>query len=745
VDAKSNRYLLSIFPKKDYFGLAFADLTTGECSAFECQGEEALKSELLRLNPAEIVVHREHYENPDFRALIIQLSEAPISPVDLYEEAGALLKETFHVQSLDAFGISGWPFAVQAAAVLMRYLLDTQKNELKHFDKITAFHRDQWMPLDEATLRNLELAHTFHGQQGPGTLLHVLDKTETSMGARLLKKWLLHPLVNGLEIELRQVAVENLVKENELRHHLRDQLKGLGDLERLLGRLSTGLGSARDLLGLGRSLSRIPEVQALLSKAQARGLLQRQEQMKALPDMVDHIERAILEEAPLKLTEGGLIRPGYHAELDELQGLMKDARSALKEIEQQEIQATGISSLKVRYNRVFGYYLEISKSNLDKVPDHYIRKQTLVNAERFITPELKEYEDKVLTAQERSVALEQELFLALRDEALSHLKNIKRNAQLLAELDVLLSFAEVAVHHQYVRPKLTDRPELMIQDGRHPVVESLTIERNFVPNDTQLMRDGNELVLLTGPNMSGKSTYLRQVALLVLLAQVGSFVPAKAMRTQVFDRIFTRVGASDNLAKGQSTFMVEMQESAHILNHATPKSLIILDEIGRGTSTYDGMSLAWAIFEYLHEEVRAFSLFATHYHELIPLADRLKRAKNNCVDVQETPKGVLFLHKIKEGGMDQSYGIEVAKLAGLPAAVVDRAVDILHDLEQQSHPHLRSVSENQLDLFRSSYARERQQIPFSHPALDRLKKMNINQLTPLEALNTLNELKLLDL
>jgi DNA mismatch repair protein MutS len=382
---------------------------------------------------------------------------------------------------------------------------------------------------------------------------------------------------------------------------------------------------------------------------------------------------------------------------------------------------------------------------LDKVPDHYIRKQTLVNAERFITPELKEYEDKVLTAEERSIALEQELFQALKDEALSQLKNIKRNAQLLAELDVLLSFAEVAVHQQYVRPKLTDRPELMIQDGRHPVVESLTIERNFVPNDTQLMRDGNELVLLTGPNMSGKSTYLRQVALLVLLAQVGSFVPAKAMRTQVFDRIFTRVGASDNLAKGQSTFMVEMQESAHILNHATSRSLIILDEIGRGTSTYDGMSLAWAIFEYLHEEVRAFSLFATHYHELIPLADRLKRAKNNCVDVQETPQGVLFLHKIKEGGMDQSYGIEVAKLAGLPVAVVDRAVDILHDLEQQSHPHLKSVSENQLDLFRSSYARERGAAPFSHPALDRLKKMNINQLTPLEALNTLNELKLLDL
>lgn len=738
---KSNRFVFSIFPQKDYFGIAFADLTTGEFKTAEVSSREDLQVELLRLDPAEIVLHRDAYDAPELRALLAELTSAPLSPIDFYDEAYPYLARHFRVTTLDGFGIANLPFAIQASALLLAYLMDTQKDSLAHLDRISVYHREKNMPLDEATVRNLELFTTLRDQENQHTLLALLDETKTAMGGRLLRRWLTEPLLRRDEIEARHDAVEELVRENQLRHDLEEGLKPLNDLERLLGRLSSASGNARDLIGLAYTLAYVPLVKDRLATAQSVLLKTLQRELTPLDELVQKIHGAIMEEPPIRLTEGGLIKPGHNAELDALHTLMRDAKSALKEIETQEIAATGINSLKVSYNRVFGYYIEISKTHLAKVPDHYIRKQTLANAERFLTPELKEYEEKVLTAEERAKALEYELFLAVRDEALQHIRGIKANAAIFAQLDVLHSFAITALRRRYCRPQLVADPVLEIHEGRHPVVESITFEQSFVPNSTRFIADHEEIALITGPNMSGKSTYLRQTALIVLMAQIGSFVPATAVRMRVFDRIFTRVGASDNLVRGQSTFMVEMQEAAYILNHATDRSLVILDEIGRGTSTYDGLSLAWAIFEHLHDRIRAFTLFATHYHELIELAGRLSHAKNYSIDVAETARGVLFLHQIKEGGIDKSYGIEVAKLAGLPAPLVDRATHILEALETQRELKAEKTPDNQVSLFNSTYASRREPGKLTHPALDRLKAMNLDQMTPIEALNTLNELK----
>ncbi len=737
---KSNRYAVAIFPKKDYFGLAFTDLTTGDFSAMEFQGEDQLRTELLRLNPAELILHREDYDDPMLRPFFSQLTNATLSSVELYEEPSRLLKRALKVTTLEGFGIANWPFAIQAAGLLMHYLLETQKGELRHIDRITAVHQGDHMPLDEATLRNLELFSTLRDQETEGTLFSVLDQTQTAMGGRLLRRWLSQPLLQRTPLEARHQAVEELMNAGDMRYALFEELRSLGDFERLLGRLSTVTGNARDLAGLGNSLAQIPQIQELLKDAQAPRLKEISQMLQPLLPLSKLLQTALLDTLPIKITEGGMIRDGFHAQLDEYNGLMRDAKTALQRIEEEEIAATGIQSLKVRYNKVFGYYLEVSKANLDKVPAHYIRKQTLVNAERFLTPELKEYEEKVLTAEEKSKQLEWELFMGLRGQVLEEIKAIKQNAALLAELDVLLSFAQTALHRKYCRPEFTQEDELAIEGGRHPVVESMTFEQTFVPNDTHLNRKDLQLQLLTGPNMSGKSTYLRQVALIVLMAQVGSFVPARSCRMRLFDRIFTRVGASDNLVKGQSTFMVEMQESANILHHATPWSLVIFDEVGRGTSTYDGLSLAWAIVEHLHDQTKAFTLFATHYHELINLAERLDRAKNFKVDVKETERGVLFLHQIKPGGIDRSYGIEVAKLAGMPQSLVERAKILLQQLEEKNLS-AEKVSSNQMPLFTRTYESSREPGKLTHPALERLKTLDIDSLTPLEALNALNELR----
>jgi len=744
LDRKSNQFVLSIFPKKDYFGIAFADLTTGEFQAAELQGVEALRTEILRLNPAEIILRRQHYEDPEARATIIELTDVPLSPCDLYEEAAQFLKETLRVSGLDGFGISNWPFAIQAAGTLMRYLVDTQKSALAHVDRITAYHHDKWMHLDESTIRNLELFSTLRGHDQEGTLLKILDQTETPMGGRMLRRWVLQPLLRKDEIQHRLDAVEEFKTDDDLRNKTNSAIARIADLERLLGRISSASGTARDLVGLANSLTIIPAIKEHMENVHAPLLKNAARQLTPLGPLTDLIQSSILDEPSAKLTDGGMIRPGYNTELDELHGLMRDAKTALKNIEEKEIRATGISSLKVKFNKVFGYYIEISKANLDKAPEHYTRKQTLVNAERFITPELKEYEEKVLTAQERTRQIEYDVFLEIREQALKHIRTIKQNAHTIATLDVLLSFAKIAIHRNYCKPEITSDGQLLINDGRHSVVEDMTFEKSFTPNDTQLTSGKSEFMLITGPNMSGKSTYLRQVALIALMAQIGSFTPASACRLRPFDRIFTRVGASDNLVRGQSTFMVEMQESAYILNHATDRSLIILDEVGRGTSTYDGVSIAWAMTEYLHDQVHAFTLFATHYHELINLAENLEFAENFSIDVQETERGVLFLHKIKSGGINKSYGIEVARLAGLPAAVIDRSHLILRELELEKNPAAEKISTNQMGLFARTYASEREPGKLTHPALEKLQDIDINSLTPLDALRALDELKNLD-
>lgn len=742
LDKKQSRYILALYPQKDYFGLAFADLTTGEFLSAQIQGRETLKSELIRLNPAEIVLSRDHYNDPDIRTLIISLTKAPISPADLYEEGYKFLLESFNVTGLEGFGIASKPFAIQAAAVLMRYLKDTQKEDINHLDRITAYYRENWMELDESTIRNLELFGSLIGNSEQGTLISILDETLTSVGGRTLRRWITCPLLKSEEITARHEAVEELLQNSDLRADLVEELKNLRDLERLLGRLSSNSASPRDLIGLGLSLKIIPKIKNLLANATSNCLRSLQNQLIELPQLTAKISNAILEEPSLRLHEGGIVAPGFSTELDELHSLMKAGRTALKNIEEKERKDTGISSLKVSYNKVFGYYIEVSNANRDRVPDYFIRKQTLVNAERYITPELKEYEEKVLTAREKANQLEYEIFQEIRALTLEYVKDIKLSAQTLGELDALLSFAIVAERRSYVRPTLSKEHQLEIEEGRHPVVESMTFEQKFIPNPANFNANETEILLLTGPNMSGKSTYLRQIALIALLNQIGSFVPARAATLPVFDRIFTRVGASDNLVRGQSTFMVEMQESAYILNHATARSLIILDEVGRGTSTYDGLSLAWAILEFLHEKTRAFTLFATHYHELIGLADRLPRAKNYSIDVKETAKGVLFLHRIVEGPIDRSYGIEVARIAGMPPDLVQRANEILQELETKKIQSA-SIPESQMNLFNSSFKAARTPGYLTHPALEKLKGIDINELTPLEALQTLNELKLL--
>lgn len=743
---KQSRYITALFIKKDYFGLAFADLSTGEFQTTEFQGEETLKTELLRLQPAEMVLLSKQYDDPAVRADLARLTDVPLSPFPFYEEAHSYLIRNLKVTTLDVFGIAHWPFAIQASGLLLHYLHETQKDSLPHIDRIIPRRLEETMPLDPATLRNLEIFSTIRDEETEGTLLSVLDETETSMGGRLLRKWIAQPLIKKEPIEARHEAVGNLVQNGDLRAALIQELKHLNDLERLLGRLSTASGNARDLVGLSQSLKKVPLIQALLQKAKAPLLQTLGKKLQNLEILTILIDSAIEDSPALRLAEGGLIKSGFHPGLDELHGLMKDAKSALRAIEQEEIKATGIHSLKVAYNRVYGYYIEVSKTHLSKIPQHYIRKQTMVNAERFVTPELKEYEDKVLTAEERAQALEYEIFQNVRSEALKSIKAIKENAHALAELDVLVSFAKVALRRNYCRPELSGKSALHIVESRHPVVESRSFEQSFVPNDLHFDADQTEIALITGPNMSGKSTYLRQVALIVLMAQIGSFVPAKAVEMRVFDRIFTRVGASDDLMRGHSTFMVEMQESATILMNATSKSLIILDEVGRGTSTYDGLSLAWAIFENLHDTVRGFTLFATHYHELIELAEKLPRAKNYSIDTEETPHGVLFLHQIKEGGINKSYGIEVAKLAGLPTALIERANLILQNLEANRALQTKKIPENQLNLFTRPHGSLRGSGAyalgtFTHPALEKLKALKVEEMTPLEALNTLSELK----
>jgi len=765
--AERNNFLAAVCATGKTFGLALVDLTTGNFKTTEVEGELALLTELERLRPAEIIYPAEA------QALHAALKDAfPIVlPYDDWvfavETAVFTVREHFKVATLDGFGLKNRTAAIGVAGAVLHYLAQHLRRDCKHLTTLSFYQPSEFLVLDATTLRHLEILEPLHRDAPRNASLYgALNRTVTPMGARRLRDWLSQPLADVDAIARRQDAVQTFLDCSESLEGFRGQLAEVRDLERTIGRLSVGSGNARDLLALRQGLEQLPKIKRSLADAEARSLNSDEgdqslltstlrgtatedgsaptekdaspgaageasapdkiqcgrgeggpdslvHQLRAaiteLPSLVELIGRAIVDEPPLALKEGGLIRDGFSAELDELRQAQRGGKDWLAKLQQDEIGRTGIASLKVRFNSVFGYFIEITKANLDKVPPHYIRKQTIANGERFITPDLKEMEGKILGAEERSTKLEYELFLKVREEVLQSLQPIQRSADALAQLDVLAAFADNARLHNYCRPTVGAEGQLEIRDGRHPVLEQTLVEARFVPNDTALearceMRGVRgerdirasaatsplspfpsplpQIALITGPNMAGKSTYIRQVALLALLAHTGSFIPAAEARIDLIDRIFTRIGASDDLARGQSTFMVEMSETANILNNATARSLIILDEIGRGTSTFDGLSLAWSIVEHLHNQVGAKTLFATHYHELTELAGRLPRLKNFNVAVREWNDQVVFLHKIVEGGADKSYGIQVARLAGVPRVVIERSKEILRNLEE---------------------------------------------------------------
>jgi DNA mismatch repair protein MutS len=694
--AEKNNFLVAVCLMGKAFGIATVDLTTGNFRATELGSEGAFLTELERLRPAEIIYPS---ESTSVRELIEKAFPIVIGHEDWVfapETAVFTVREHFKVATLDGFGLKYRTAAIAAVGAVIHYLAQHLRRDVSHLTELSFYQPTDFLHLDATTLRHLEILEPLrHDAPKTSTLYGALNRTATPMGARRLRDWLSQPLANARDIGRRQEAVLTWLADPETLERFRRQLAEVRDLERTIGRLSLGSGNARDLIALRLGVEQLPALRKMvfsleppasnsffkeetddapLIKEIARSITEK-------PQLIELIGRAISDEPPLGVKEGGLIRDGFDANLDELRTAMRGGKDWIARMQQQEIEKTGIGSLKVRFNSVFGYFIEVTKSNLEKVPAHYIRKQTIANGERFITPELKEMESKILGAEERSVKLEYELFLRVREQVLESLKAIQETASALAQLDVLASFAETARLHNYCRPAIREEGVLWIRDGRHPVLERNLMEERFVPNDVHL--DGNiQIALITGPNMAGKSTYIRQVALLALLAHTGSFIPAAEARVDLIDRIFTRIGASDDLARGQSTFMVEMSETANILNNATPRSLIILDEIGRGTSTFDGLSLAWSIVEYLHNQVGAKALFATHYHELTELAGRLPRLRNFNVAVREWNDQIVFLRKIVEGGTDKSYGIQVARLAGVPKAVVERAKTILRNLEE---------------------------------------------------------------
>ncbi len=680
------------------------DLTTGDFLTTELENDSALLAELERLRPAEIIFPTEATSLRDLLRGAFQILSGYDDWTFAPETAFFTVKEQFKVTSLDGFGLKDKTAAIGAAGGALHYLTQNLRRDVKHLTRISFYQRGDFLTLDHTTLRHLEILEPQHHDAPRNASLYgALNKTVTPMGARLLRQWLSQPLAKVEPIQQRQDAVETFINNSFGLDAFRQQLVKVRDLERTLGRLSSGSGNARDLAALRMALEQIPALKQILAtvgrassrtenlihdeapaRADARptSLISELDfQISESPDLVELVSRAIVDEPPLPIKEGGMIRDGFDANLDELRNAQRGGKDWIAKLQSDEITATGISSLKVRFNSVFGYYIEVTKSNLDKVPPHYHRKQTVANGERFITPELKAMEGKILGAEERSVKLEYEIFQRVREEVLGQLPKIQQTASALAQLDVLASFAETARLHNYCRPQISDDGVLQIRDGRHPVLEQQLVEERFVPNDTNFSRE-LQIALITGPNMAGKSTYIRQVALLTLLAHTGSFVPATEARIDLVDRIFTRIGASDDLSRGQSTFMVEMTETANILNNATARSLIVLDEIGRGTSTFDGLSLAWSIVEHLHNAVGAKTLFATHYHELTELSARLPRLKNFNVAVREWHDQIVFLRKIVEGGTDKSYGIQVARLAGVPKEVLERAKQILSNLEE---------------------------------------------------------------
>lgn len=753
LDEKKNNFLACIYKDSEGIGISMVDITTGELhtSQFvQSVQDSKLMNELARFSPSEAIANKEVVEDSSLGKLLRERFNCSIEY--FYDWSFELntaekkITDHFKVHNVDGIGLKDKQLAVKSVGALLEYLDQTQKINLRHINSIHYYAPNEFLDIDLSSRRNLELTETMREKSKRGSLLWVLDKTQTAMGGRLLRKWLEQPLMNCALINNRLQAVNELVQNNILRIDISCCLKNIYDIERLLTKIVYGSVNGRDLSALKRSISCLPEIKVHLSKGASSLLKEQYAQLDILEDINQLIEISIVDDPPFSIREGGLIKDGYNEDVDLLRKAMVEGKQWMVNLENEEKEKTGIRNLKVSFNKVFGYFIEITKSHLTDVPDRYIRKQTLANCERYITTELKEIENKVLGAEEKIVQLEYHIFCEVRDKIAAQLDRIQKSAKVISVVDVLCSLAEVAQKNNYIMPQVDLSDKIIIKDGRHPVVEKMLNDNMFVPNDTFLNNSENRLSIITGPNMAGKSTYMRQVALIVLMAQVGSFVPASSAQIGVVDRIFTRVGASDDLASGQSTFMVEMTEVANILNNATQKSLLILDEIGRGTSTYDGLSIAWAVVECVSDPriLGSKTLFATHYHELTELEDKLQGVKNYCIAVKKRGDDITFLRKIIRGGADDSYGIEVAKLAGVPEPVVIRAKQILKNLEEadvnrgslvqvKNRPQRKdhTILEDQVGIL--SFG--------NNEVIEALKKIEVTTMTPIEAMNMLYELQ----
>ncbi len=777
LDLRENNFLASVarHPSGSPIGLAFVDLSTGEFQATEFSGtraDEALRDELQLLHPRETLLPRPQQLFETAKTSFLEGAGGVESRLEDWtfqrDYAERILREQFGVAELTGFGLDDHPQALSAAGAIIHYLREnaargdraasgsevagaTSVEALRHLDRVRYYEHHDTLVLDSISVRNLELLTPLFSEEagrssGPTTLIAALDVTVTGMGARLLRSWLLRPLIDGEAINARFAAVTHLLQQTVVRGEIRKELKGILDLERLTSRITLGLATPRELVALRKSLAQLPVLKKFLTPPPTGGsalLRHLHQEIDELADVRERLERAISDEPPALATDPGIIRTGYHAELDEHRNLSQHSKQIIASMEERERKRTGIGSLKIRFNQVFGYYIEISKPNLHLAPADYERKQTLVNAERFTSLELKEYERKILAADERILEIERQLFVDVRASVAAKAARLRRTASAVAQLDVLAAFAKLAADRGYSCPEFNTTGELLIIGGRHPVIEELLRQKGerFVPNDLCFEPGRQQLLLITGPNMGGKSTYLRQAALIILMAQMGSFVPARQAKLPITDRIFTRIGASDNLARGRSTFLVEMSEVATILNHATPSSLVLLDEVGRGTATFDGLSIAWAVVEHLQRHTRSRTLFATHYHELTELAELLPGVKNVHVSVKETPSEIIFLRHVEPGSADKSYGIEVARLAGLPRSVIERAREVLKKHEQSEHELSETLSPGATD---PAHANGHQQVLFTaldREVLEKLRGADLDQLKPLDALNLLAELK----
>ncbi len=748
LDDKKNNYIMCIYKNGIYFGLTVCDITTGDFRTTEIKENNnfsMLLDEISKYSPAELVVNQLMFDSKEEIDKIKERFEIYITKLEenLFTEDYEKLSEKYKIVDDDdneVANLDSYILAVAATNALLAYLRETQKNNLDHINKLVIYNTTKYMALDINARRNLEITEKLRDKSKKGTLLWVLDKSCTSMGGRLIRRWLNNPLLNVKQINKRLDAVQELKDNIILRGDIAESLKKVYDIERLASKISYGSANGRDLISLKNSAKQLPEIKKILLNANSELLKELHKNLDTLKDVYDIINKTIVEEPPISVKEGGLIKKGYNSEIDQLKKATTEGKNWIIQLEVREREQTGIKGLKVGFNKVFGYYIEVTKSNMSLVPDRYIRKQTLTNGERYITEELKNLENQILGAEEKVVNLEYNVFVEVRDKIEAQVERLQKSAQIIATLDALCSFAIVAEDQNYVRPTVDNEGIIDIKEGRHPVIEKILPSGGFVQNDTYLDKDQNRLAIITGPNMAGKSTYMRQVALITLMAQCGSFVPAETAKIGIVDKIFTRVGASDDLSMGQSTFMVEMMEVAQILKEATANSLVILDEIGRGTSTYDGLSIAWAVAEYISnkEKCGAKTLFATHYHELTDLENKLDGVKNYSIAVKEKGEDIIFLRKIVKGGTDESYGVHVAKLAGVPQVVTKRANEILKSIERKNVLNNKKIEKEnkqeaagQLTMFNFKLAE------IAHE----LDKVDVNELTPIEALNTLVKLK----